>query len=436
VTTLSATAANWPGWRGDGTGLSAEKGLPLQWSASQNVRWRVSVPGYGWSCPVVAGDKIFLTTAVSDKQEPPPRKGPGGGEEAPDVVFRWEVHCLDRATGRTLWKQVAAERKPRTGNHISNTYASETPVTDGERVYVYFGMVGVFCYDMTGKLIWSRDLGAYRMFANWGTASSPAFDGERLFVLCDNEQQSFLVALDKKTGKDLWRITRDERSTWSTPILWRNKARTELVCMGSNYFRSYDPATGRELWRCASERSLRAASGGGKGASGGCKASPVAGAEMLFVGMSSKSHGQELGPMWAIKAGASGDISKPNPHIVWFRNDAGPHFTSALLVGDRLYVFPPHDGGVLSCFDAKTGATIYTEPLSGAAGFKVSPCVFDGKIFCTDENGTTFVVEAGSKFKLLAKNSLGEMTWSSPALAGGAIFLRTVHHLYCIGNKK
>jgi len=429
---IGGLLALWPAWRGDGTGVSPEKRLPIQWSTSQNVRWRVSVPGYGWSCPVVAGDKVFLTTAICDKQTPPPRSGPGGGEEAPNKAFRWEVHCLDRLTGKTLWKQIAAEHKPRTGNHITNTYATETPVTDGERVYAYFGTAGVFCYDMAGKLLWSRDLGAYRVFANWGTSSSPAFDGERLFVLCDNEQQSFLVALDKKTGKDVWRVTRSERSTWSTPILWRNTKRTELVCMGSGYFRSYDPVTGRELWRCGSERSLPVNTSGGKGGSGGCKASPVAGRDMLYVGMSSKSRGQELGPMWAIKAGGSGDISKPNQHIAWFRNDAGPHFTSAVLDGERLYVFPPHNHGVLSCFDAKTGATIYAEPLPGAAGFKASPCLFDGKIFCTDENGTTFVVEAGPKLKLLRKNSVNEMTWSSPAIAGGAIYLRTVGHLYCI----
>jgi outer membrane protein assembly factor BamB len=177
--------------------------------------------------------------------------------------------------------------------------------------------------------------------------------------------------------------------------------------------------------------------GGAKPASGGCKASPVADNEMLYVGMSSKSHGQELGPMWAIRAGAHGDISlrdglTSNSHIAWFRNDAGPHFTSATICDDRLYVFPPHDGGVLRCFDAKTGATVYEARLEGAAGFKASPCACDGRVFCTDELGTTFVIEAGPKFKLLGRNSIDEMSWSSPALAGGAIFLRTVGRLYCI----
>jgi outer membrane protein assembly factor BamB len=472
----------WTAWRGDGTGVSPEKNLPLTWSATEHVRWSAKVPGYGWSSPVVAAGRIFVTTAICDQQTAPAPRGPGGGEPAPDVVFRWEVHCFDAATGHPLWKQLAAEHKPTTGTHISNTYASETPVTDGERVYAYFGMVGVYCYDINGKLLWTRDLGAFKTFANWGSSSSPAFDGERLFILCDNEEKSFLVALDKKTGKDVWRIARPERSTWSTPILWHNSQRTELVCMGSDYIRAYDPATGREIWRLASEKHLAPAAGasdgaagnsagppgpppsrgpstggtagppsrpggggpggsggGGKAASGGCKASPVAGGDLLYVGMSSKSHGTELGPMWAVKAGANGDISlhngeTSNAGVAWFRDDAGPHFTSALVQDGRLYVFPPHDRGVLSCFDAKTGQTIYAEPLQGAAGFKSSPCFADGKIYCTDERGTTFVIESGPKFKVLAKNAVNEMSWASSAIASGAIFVRTTEHLLCIGG--
>lgn len=435
--------ADWPAWRGDGSGVAAEQDVPVQWSEGENLRWSTAVPGYGWSSPVIAGDRVFLTSAIAENQAPPQRKGPGGGEAAPQKVFRWEVHCLDRESGKILWTQVAAEHEPITGNHVSNTYASETPVTDGERVYAYFGMNGVFCYDLTGHLLWSRDLGAYRTFANWGSSSSPAFDGERLFVLCDNEERSFLVALDPKTGKDLWRIARRERSTWSTPILWRNSRRTELVCMGSDYIRAYDPQSGDELWRLASEKHLPVSANGssrGKSASGGCKASPVASRDLLFVGMSSKAHGTQLGPMWAIRAGAAGDISlrdgeRSSEDVAWFRAEAGPHFTSALVYEDRLYVFPPHDRGVLSCFDAKTGATIYAEPLPGAAGFKASPCVGSGRIYCPDENGTTFVIAAGDSFKLLAKNPLGEMTWASPAISKGDLFLRTTDHLFCLGPK-
>src|SRR5207247_7973759 len=196
----------------------------------------------------------------------------------PDAVCRWEVHCLDRATGKTLWQRVATERKPTIGNHLSNTYASETPVTDGERVYAYFGMVGLFCYDFTGQLVWSKDLGSYRMFANWGTSSSPVLDGDRLYVQCDNEINSFLIALDCKTGRELWRVNRPEKSTWSTPVVWRNTLRTELVLMGTRRIRSYDPATGKVLWELLTEEGAgRAAPAGVKPAAGGCNSTPVAG---------------------------------------------------------------------------------------------------------------------------------------------------------------
>jgi outer membrane protein assembly factor BamB len=472
-----AASAPWPAWRGDGSGHASGSDFPTEWSDTKNIRWRTAVEGYGWSCPVIAGNRIFLTTAIAEKQKAPLRKGPGGGEPAPDTVYRWEVHCYDRTTGKLLWKQKAAEHKPRSGNHLSNTFASETPVTDGERVYAYIGQVGVFCYDLDGKLLWSHDLGAYRTQGNWGTSSSPALEGNRLFVLCDNAERSFLVAFDTKTGKELWRVNRNEGTTWSSPIIWRNTARTELVVMGSGYNRGYDLATGAELWRCASERSIGGGGGGpggpppaggkskgppgkngvpaaavgepkGKGApparsgktgSGGCKASPVATREMLYVGMSPKITATELGPLWAIKPGASGDISlKPgetsNAFVAWFRMDAGPHFTSSVVVEGLIYTFPPHDRGVLSCFDARTGATVYEAPLPGASAFKASPVAFGGKLFATDEGGTTFVIQAGRTFKLLAKNPLDAMTWSSPALADGAIYLRTVSHLLCIQN--
>jgi outer membrane protein assembly factor BamB len=437
-------AGDWPQFRGpNGAGLADEQQLPTEWGPGKNFAWKVRVPGYGWSSPIVRGDKVFVTTAVADGQKAPQRKGPGGGEkEPPNEVYRWEVHCLDAATGKTLWKQAAAQRKPPVATHLSNTYSSETPVTDGERVYAYFGMVGVFCYDLSGKPLWSKDLGTYRMFGNWGTGSSPALDGDRLFIQCDNEERSFLVALDRKTGHELWRVSRPEKSTWSTPVVWANTVRTELVVMGPRRIRSYDPATGKVLWELATlEESGAGRAGGGKPAggkqtAGGCKSTPVATREMIYVGMAAKVPGQELGPMWAVKAGASGDISlrpgeKSNAHVAWHRTDAGPHFASAVVHDGLLYVYPPHDG-VLRCFDAATGEDVYQKRLPGAADFKSSPWVHDGKVFNVDDNGATFVVKAGKEFRLLGKNDLNELCWSSPAPARGALFLRTAEHLYCI----
>jgi outer membrane protein assembly factor BamB len=300
-------------------------------------------------------------------------------------------------------------------------------------------MVGVFCYDMTGKLVWSKDLGAYRMFANWGTSSSPTFDGQRLFIQCDNDERSFVVALDKLTGQELWRADRAERSTWSSPVVWHNNVRTELVLMGAKRIRSYEPATGKVLWELATQQDSgagRARPGGGKPAAGGCKSTPVATSEMIYVGMASKVQGQSLGPMWAVRAGASGEISlrddeTSNAHIAWFRADAGPHFASAVVYDGLLYVFSPHRG-MLHCFDAQNGANVYEQRLSGAGDFKSSPWAYDGKVFNVDENGTTFVIRSGREFQLIGKNEIRELCWSSPAIARGTVFLRGVDYLYGI----
>lgn len=451
TTVVHAVAGDWPGWRGDGTGISTEKvGIPLKWSTTENVRWSKEIPGSGWSMPIVTGNRVFVTTATSVKQPPvgksrlgDPDPPWGGGEEAPDDTYSFEVYCIDADTGATLWKRIAAERAPPFGTHIANTFATETGATDGKRLYVYFGQIGVFCYDLDGNLLWSRDLGAYKTYGNWGTSSSLALEDDRLFVQFDNEDNSFLVALDTGTGKDLWRVAREEVSTWSTPIIWRNRLRTELIVMGGNYNRSYDPATGRELWRCASELKLPVGIGNGTGllGSGGCKASPVANEDMLYLGMSSRTPGQEQGPLWAIKAGASGDISMrfdetSNEWVAWFRDDAGPHFTSPLLYNGLLYVFPAHEVDMLTCMDAQTGEIIYREKLTGSVGFYCSPWAYDGRIYCTDDNATTFIIEPGPTLKVIAQNKLNEMSWSTPSVGNGALYIRTAGHLYCIAGDK
>jgi outer membrane protein assembly factor BamB len=241
----SVGAGDWPQFRGfNGSAISAETHLPSAWSADQNVAWKAQVPGYGWSAPIVWGDRVFITTAVSATQAKPlggfgaSSGGFGRERRPPDAIYKWEVYCLNAADGKVIWKQTATERKPTIPIHSSNTYATETPVTDGERVYAYFGMTGVFCFDFTGELVWKKDLGSYRMLFGHGTGASPTLDDGRLFIQCDNEERSFLVALDTKTGKELWRVARPERTGWSTPLIWKNKVRTEVVCLGSPRARS------------------------------------------------------------------------------------------------------------------------------------------------------------------------------------------------------
>lgn len=437
----STWAADWTQFRGpNGSATSEEKQLPAEWSTDKNIAWKAKVPGYAWSCPIVVGDKVFVTTAVADKQTKPSggKGGFGGGgfgkdRRPPDAMYKYELYCLNAADGKVVWKQTAAEQKPTIPIHSTNTYASETPVTDGERVYAYFGMTGVFCYDLDGKQVWKANLGSYRMALGWGAGSSPALDSERLFVQCDNDEKSFLVALDKKTGKELWKVERSERSGWSTPLVWKNKQRSELICMGGKRVRSYDPATGKELWELG-------------GMNGMPQATPVASEEMLFVGTGGSREfggggggGRGVKPLFAVKAGASGDITlkdgtTANDGVAWSQAQGGPGMASPVYYEGHLYVLDQR-GGLLTCLDATTGKQIYKERIGGR-GFTSSPWAYEGKLFCLADDGQTFVVQAGPEFKILGKNSLDEMCWSSPAVAGGALFLRTVDSLYCIKEKR
>jgi outer membrane protein assembly factor BamB len=350
----------------------------------------------------------------------PPGGGYGGGAP-PNAVYRWEVHCLDRNTGRTLWKKTAREGKPTIPTQSSNTYASETPVTDGERVYAYFGMHGVYCFDFEGQLVWQKELGSYPMMAGWGTGSSPALDGERLFIQCDNEQKSFLVALNKRNGDELWRVDRDEKSNWSTPFIWRAKGRTEVVACGGNRVRAYDAADGKLLWELG-------------GLTGSCNATPVADDELLYVGCGGRAGSS--GPLFAIRAGATGDITlkdrqTSNEGVAWSQPRGGPPMASPLLYQGYLYILEQR-GGMVSCYKAKTGEPAYNRKrIPEAGGFTSSPWAYDGKVFCLDDGGQTTVIKAGPQFEVLGKNTLEEMCWSTPAFADGTLLLRSVDHLYC-----
>jgi outer membrane protein assembly factor BamB len=458
----SGRADNWPQFRGSSSsGLSSEKELPVEWDADKNVQWKVKIPGHGWSSPVVWGDKIFVTSAGSD-QEPEARGGggrPGGpgrggrggrAEVPPNFVYRWEVYCLDAATGKVVWKQLAREGKPRIAKQESNTYASETPVTDGERIYAYFGMHGVYCYDLAGKEIWNKDLGAYPTQMGQGTASSPVLDGTRLFLQVDNEEKSFLVALDCKTGDELWRVSRSERTTHSSPIIWKNKQRTELIT-NNRTVRSYDPQTGKLLWELAGgggnaspvgdEEHLYVGGGGGPGGFGGPGRGrggpPDGGGPPGGFGGPGGRGGAGGGTLFAVKAGASGNITpkdgeQTSPGIAWSQSKAAPSAPSPLVFQGFVYILEQNNG-MVSCYDARSGKPAYKrERLPGARTFWASPWAFDGKIFCLDDSGTTHVIQAGPEFKVLSKNKLNDQCWATPALAKGAVIVRGVDSLYCI----
>lgn len=421
---ISCTS-NWPQFRGkDSNQLTREKNLPEEWNDEKNIEWKYKVSGRGWSTPVVWGDKVFFTSAVLE--DPALQWEEREGEERrlvnpPDAEYRWEVCCLDADSGKELWKKISYKGTPKGPTHIDNTYASETPVTDGKLVYVYFGMIGVFVYDLEGNLVWEKDLGNYPTRGNWGTASSPKLWENTLYLQIDNEENSFLVALDAASGDEKWRVQREEKSNWSTPVLWKNKLRTELVT-GGKMARSYDPGTGGLLW----ELNM----GGGRDI-----ASPVADQEMIFVGNEKRSDGG--GFLFAVKAGAEGNITpaqgaSSSSGVIWSLSGSGMEMASPLLYEGLLYIVG-RSRGVIYCYDAATGEPVYQKiKVPDAGPFWASPWAVEGKVYCMDERGTTYVIRAGEKFEVLAQNKLDDKFWASQAIANKSYFFRGVEYLYCV----
>nr|WP_182866087.1 PQQ-binding-like beta-propeller repeat protein [Rhodopirellula sp. JC639] len=429
-----AAADQWSQFRGNRMDGIAPTEHPQRWSQTDNVRWSIEVSGEGWSCPVVWEDRVFLTAAVplteSDSTGPEEYSG-GGGSRRDDltrVTYRWQVMCLDANTGDLIWRQTAREGRPRMERHSSNTYATETPVTDGKHVYAYFGMTGLYCFDMEGNKVWEKDLGSYKMRAGWGTSSSPVlFDG-RLFVQVDNEEQSFLVAIDATTGEELWRVLREERSQYSSPIVWSNSERDELI-VGGMVYRSYDPQTGTLLWELDMDK-------------GRSSATPLAVGDRLYVGTEYRNRGgadDGGGFLFAITPGGSGDITpsagqSTTEHIAWKIERSGIQMASPAYCDGKLYLLERRSG-VVHCVDADTGSTVYRSRLPRARAFWSSPWTSGDRVYCVDTSGTTYVLDSGDELDVIATNDIDELTWSTPAVADGAVYFRTASKLYCIATR-
>ncbi len=419
---------NWPQFRGPGArGVYESKNLPDTWSTNQNIVWSVTIPGWGWSSPIVWSDKIFLTSVIAEGDVETPKKGLyfGGERRTPSRDnHRWMIYCLDFQSGKIRWEKEVHHGPPEQPRHLKNSYASETPVTDGERVYAYFGNVGVFCFDQDGKPLWSQRWPTAKTRYGWGSAASPVLHGDRIYLVNDNEEQSFLVALDKKTGRQIWRVDRDEKSNWATPYIWENEQRTEIITPGTKRVRSYD-LSGKLLWEFGGMSTI-------------VVPTPFSGFGLLYV--CSGYVGDKARPVFAIRPGAAGDLTlkedeTSSPFIAWHQKTAGSYNPSPLLYGDYFYVL--YDRGLFSCYDARTGKEIYDKQRlnpEGTAAFTASPWAGNGKIFCLSEDGDTYVVQAGPEFKLLGKNSLAEMCLATPALARDSLLLRTASKLYCIKN--
>jgi outer membrane protein assembly factor BamB len=418
----AAIDANWPQWRGpESTGVSTEKNLPVEWSSTKNIKWKTPLPGRGHSSPIVWGNKVFLTTAIEGEVVPgakaPTHMSDGEVFKHPDSVgsdhkHTFKVFCLDKETGKLLWERTAYEGTPYDDRHRKSSFASSTPATDGRNVYAFFGSEGLYAYDMSGKLIWKASLGKLGT-VGMGTGTSPVLFENLVILQCDEEEgkASFIVGLDKKSGKEVWRTPRKVQASWSTPILVKTSKRTELIASGNEAVISYDPATGKELWRS-------------KGVESNAIPTPVAGSDTVFV-----VAGFPVKIAMAIRLGGAGQLADSN--ILWQYAKGTAYVPSPILYGDYLYLTT--DRGILTCLEAKTGKVVYEGgrvPIP--ATFTASPVAFDGKILLTSEDGDTFIVKAGPQHEVIRTNSLDEPVYASPALADGKIFIRAEKNLYCI----
>jgi outer membrane protein assembly factor BamB len=408
----------WPQWRGPAsTGASATANPPLEWSESRNVRWKIEIPGRGSASPVVWGDRLFVQTAI-------PASAPAGdashaprGAMRPREVHRFVVYAIDRHTGKTLWERTAREALPHEASHQDNgTWASSSPLTDGEHVFAYFDSFGLYAYDMNGTPVWQKDLGDKQMRNEFGEGTTPALHGNTLVVVWDHLGQSFVVALDKRTGAELWRSERDEIDTWATPLILEHGGRAQVVTSGMNKLRSYDLETGKVVWESP-------------GVTMNPIPSPVAADGMVFV--TSGFRGNNLK---AIRlADARGDLAGSNA-IVWSLDRDTPYVPSPLLYNGTLY-FLKTNSGILSAFDGKSGKPHYqAQRLDGVDEVFSSPVAAAGRVYITDRHGTTLVLKDGPAYEVLAKNSLDDGFDASPALVGNTMYMRGYKSLYAIGG--
>jgi len=423
-------ADNWPRFRGaDGSGISTAKNLPDTWAPDKNILWKIALPGRGHSSPVVWGDRIFLTADIEGDVIPDakPVRHDRKGEVwiHPDSTSGNRKHTLkvlaiDTNSGKIVWERTSYEGQVVDDRHRKNTYASPTPVTDGKLVYAFFEAEGLYAYDFEGQLAWTWKVERGKIAKmGLGPGTSPVLHDGLLYLQCDNEDGgpgiSFVVALDAKTGKEVWKVQRDHRKTHATPLIVKRGNVTELVTNGWETIISYDATTGKELWRT-------------KGVGGWAIPSPVANGEMVFL-----ASGYPAKTAIGVKLGGSGDLDGTE-HVAWTYKKGTAYVTSPILYGDHLYLVS--DKGMVTCMVAKTGEVLYDNGrVPVPASFSASAIAFDGKLFLTSEDGDTFVVKAGPEFAVLGTNSVGEPVLASPAIAGGRLYIRGAQHLFAIGAR-
>jgi len=425
----SAAEKNWPQWRGPlGIGVSATADPPLAWSESQNIRWKVKIPGYGQSTPIVWGDRVFVQTAIATGRQSAPAtqaaatNDRGGGRPRlstpnPTQVYQFVLICFGRQTGKELWRRVACETVPHEGHHrTEGSFAAASPMTDGKLVFAFFGSRGLYCYDMDGNPKWQRDLGRMRIVMSFGEGTTPALSGDVIVVNWDHEGECSTLGINKNNGDIAWKMPRDERSSWATPLIVEHEGKRQAVVAASKRIRSYELETGKLIWECA-------------GLTRNVIPSPVSGEGIVYA-----TSGYQGSCVMAIRLGRSGDLTGSDA-IVWKHQKGTPYVPSPLLYEGRLYLFSVNNA-VLSCFDAKTGKMLIDmQNLDALQGVYSSPVAAGGKIYLLGRNGAMVVIKPSDRLEILATNRLDERFGASPALAGQELFLRGREHLYCIGPK-
>lgn len=425
-----AHGQNWPSFRGpNASGIADGAKLPTAWNAekSENIRWTTPIPGLSHASPIVWGNLIFLITAISeDRKASFNAKARGIGLADDSVKHTWRIYCLDKRTGKIVWEKTAYEGVPRAKRHVKATHANSTPVTNGKYVVALFGSEGLDCYDLNGKLQWKKDLGVLNPglwddpTSSWGHSSSPVIYRDLVIVQADGHKQSFIAAFDLRDGKPVWRVERNEITSWSTPTIHEANGRTQLIANGGRFIRGYDPLSGKELWRFSdhdTQVKMQA---------------PLVAHGLIYI-----TGGYPPGrAMYAFRSGAVGDISlKPgeesNAFIAWSSSKGSPYTPTPIIYGDLFYTCA--DNGVLSAYNAKTGERVYQERLPSS--FSASPVAADGKLYLASEDGDVFVVKAGPKFELLATNPMGKALMATPAISGGMLILRAEDHVYAVATK-
>ena len=426
LSTAAGAQNNWPRFRGpNADGVAPDNAaLPTTWSNTDNVAWAADVPGWGWSCPIVWGDRVFVTSVISEEENLTPSKGlylGQGVREPAKGVHHWMVHCFDLKTGKEIWKHEAHAGQPKVPRHPKSTYASETPTTDGDRLYVLFGDLGLYCYDLEGKPLWSRNIEPKKTFFDYGAASSPVVHNGQVIVVYDNLEDSWIAAFDAKTGDQRWRKPRHETHSWATPLIWKNELRTEIVVPGKNRNRSYS-LDGELLWQFDGKMSNLVIP------------SPFAAHGMCYI--ASGYVGDRHRPTFAIRPGASGEIAdgddfSDSEYIAWYQGKSAPYNPSQIVYGEYLYTL--FDRGFLTCHDATTGEEVYGKHrFSPSGSFTASPFAYNGHLFFLSEDGLTYVVKAGPEFEIVARNELDELCIASPAIVGDKLLIRTASKLYCL----